>query len=231
MRRRLRTTQSFYISLETYRQWFRATTTPAGESPIETYHHLKTQYHRWARLEQSMKREIGEIIMLKQLLQVLPCETWTWMKEHEPMSGLAAAKLAQQYMHTHRVSSHRSQPFKDECDAAFQNLKSRLCIRSILRSQDFSQQFLVQKDVLAIGLRAVLAQWSSGEERPVVFSIRKLLPREQRYLTIEKECLAIKWALESLRYYLLRREFDLETDHRALSWINTMKDHNARVSQ
>ncbi|KAJ8369368.1 hypothetical protein SKAU_G00093960 [Synaphobranchus kaupii] len=46
---------------------------------------------------------------------------------------------------------------------------------------------------------------------------QKLLPRETRYSTIEKECLAIKWALDSLRYYLLRREFDLATDHLALT--------------
>ncbi len=54
----------------------------------------------------------------------------------------------------------------------------------------------------------------------MVFLSRKLLPREARYSTIEKE-----------RYYLLRWEFDLETDHRALTWINTMKDHNARVTR
>ena len=48
---------------------------------------------------------------------------------------------------------------------------------------------------------------------------------------IEKECLAIKWALDSLRYYLLGRTFDLETDHRALSWINSMRDKNSRVTR
>ena len=65
----------------------------------------------------------------------------------------------------------------------------------------------------------------------MVFLSRKLLPRETRYSTVEKECLAIKWSLESLKYYLLGREFDLQTDHRALTWINSMKDHNARVTR
>ena len=37
----------------------------------------------------------------------------------------------------------------------------------------------------------------------VVYISRKLLLREQRYSTVEKECLAIKWALEMLKYYLL----------------------------
>ncbi|KAJ8353390.1 hypothetical protein SKAU_G00209570 [Synaphobranchus kaupii] len=54
------------------------------------------------------------------------------------------------------------------------------------------------------------------EERPVLYLSRKLLPRETRYSTIEKECPAIKWALDSLQYYLLGREFDLDTDYRAL---------------
>ncbi len=52
--------------------------------------------------------------------------------------------------------------------------------------------------------------------RPVAYISRKLFPREVRYSTVEKECLAIKWALDSLRYYLLGREFTLETDHKAL---------------
>lgn len=81
------------------------------------------------------------------------------------------------------------------------------------------------------GIGAVLAQRQAGQEQPVVFLSRKLLPRESRYSTIEKECLAIGRKLESLRYYLLGWEFDLKTDHRALTWINSMKDTNARVTR
>ncbi len=54
----------------------------------------------------------------------------------------------------------------------------------------------------------------------------KLFPREVRYSTVEKECLAIKWALDSLRYYLLGREFTLETNHKALQWLGKIKDSN-----
>ena len=90
---------------------------------------------------------------------------------------------------------------------------------------------MVQTDASDVGIGAVLIQGDDGEERPLLYLSRKLEPRETRYSTIEKEGLAIKWALESLRYYLLGREFDLETDHRALSWINTMKDRNARITR
>lgn len=122
-------------------------------------------------------------------------------------------------------------PWTEDCETAFNTLKEKMCSSPVLQSPDFSQRFLVQVDASATGIGAVLAQGSSGEEKPVVYLSRKLLPRETRYSTIEKECLAIKWALDSLRYYLLGREFDLETDHRALTWIQSMKDHNARVTR
>lgn len=112
-----------------------------------------------------------------------------------------------------------------DCDTAFRSLKEKMCSSPVLQNPDFTQRFLVQVDASATGVGAVLAQG----ENPVVYISRKLLLRETRYSTVEKECLAIKWSLESLRYYLLGREFDLETDHIALTWIQTMKDHNSRV--
>ena len=48
---------------------------------------------------------------------------------------------------------------------------------------------------------------------------------------MERECLAIKWALDSLRYYLLGRPFQLEMDHRALQWLGRMRDTNSRVTR
>lgn len=122
-------------------------------------------------------------------------------------------------------------PWTGSCETAFNTLKEKMCSSPVLQSPDFSQRFLVQVDASAIGLGAVLAQGCEGERKIVVYLSRKLLPRETRYSAVEKEGLAIKWALDSLRYYLLGREFDLETDHKALSWIQTMKDHNSRVTR
>lgn len=80
-----------------------------------------------------------------------------------------------------------------------------------LKSPDFTQRFLVQVNASATGLGAFLVQGNQGNERPVVYLSHKLLPRDTHYSAVEKECLAIKWALESLQYYFLGREFDLET--------------------
>ncbi|KAL1279928.1 hypothetical protein QQF64_014528 [Cirrhinus molitorella] len=103
--------EKFNISAETYRQRFRASTTPAGESPTETYNRLRTLYCRWVRPDLHTKEEIGETIILEQLLRVLPYDSRTWVREHEPTTGLAAAKLALQYMNAHR-GAPRTQPLK-----------------------------------------------------------------------------------------------------------------------
>lgn len=53
----------------------------------------------------------------------------------------------------------------------------------------------------------------------MVYISRKLFPRETRYSAVELECLAIKWTIDTLEYYLLGRQFNLEEDHKALQWL------------
>ena len=78
---------------------------------------------------------------------------------------------------------------------------------------------MLQTDASERGLGAVLSQYDiEGKDHPVLYLSRKLLPREQNYATIEKECLAMKWAICSLQYYLLGRKFKIITDHQPLRW-------------
>lgn len=118
-----------------------------------------------------------------------------------------------------------------DCDNAFNDLKNALCSEPVLQSPKFDQPFTVQTDASEFGLGAVLLQGEQGQLRPIAYISRKLLPRETRYSVVEKECLAVKWALDSFKYYLLGRRFTLETDHRALTWLGRMKDTNARITR
>ncbi|XP_046704285.1 zinc finger protein 24-like [Silurus meridionalis] len=85
--------EKFNVSPEIYHQRFHATTTPVVETPSETYNR---------RPELHTKEEIGEMVILEQFLHVLPFEIRIWVKEREPRTGLAAAKLAQQYRNAHQ---------------------------------------------------------------------------------------------------------------------------------
>lgn len=91
----------FDISPETYWQRFRSLTVPPGESPTESHHCLRGLYRRWIRPEQHTKEEIGEAIILEH--PVLSAEVRTWVVEHEPANGQAAAKLALQHINARRA--------------------------------------------------------------------------------------------------------------------------------
>ena len=119
-----------------------------------------------------------------------------------------------------------------QCNRSFQLLKEALCDNSVLAMPDFSEEFILQTDASDRGLGAVLSQMGNdGKDHPVVFLSRKLKPHEENYATIEKECLAIKWAIESLQYYLLGREFKVVTDHQPLKWLNEAKEKNKRLTR
>ena len=119
-----------------------------------------------------------------------------------------------------------------ECAAAFDQLKDSLCVSPVLKSPDWNKPFVLQTDASDRGVGAVLSQSEDdGNDKPVAYFSRRLLPREERYSTIEKECLAIKLAVQAFHVYLMGRPFTIQTDHRSLAWLDRMKDTNARLTR
>ncbi|XDV30635.1 hypothetical protein PO909_033505 [Leuciscus waleckii] len=119
----------------------------------------------------------------------------------------------------------------EEAVAAFQDIQQSLSKEPVLYSPNFDGDFILQTDASDRGLGAELLQGPPDDRHPVAYISRKMFPREVRYSTVEKEALAIKWALDSFRYYLLGGEFTLETDHKALQWMERMKDTNGRITR
>ncbi|CAJ0958241.1 unnamed protein product [Ranitomeya imitator] len=95
-------------------------------------------------------------------------------------------------------------------------MKNALCKQPVLMAPNFKKEFILQTDASDVGVGAVLSQELHGEEHPVLYLSRKLSSSEKNYSVVEKECLAIKWAVDTLRYYLLGRKFRLVSDHAPL---------------
>ena len=88
------------------------------------------------------------------------------------------------------------------CNDAFIKLKHLLCTTPVLKSPDFQQGFIIQTDASDRAVGAVLSQLDEqGLDHPIAFFSKKLLPREERYSTVEKECLAIKLGIHAFRVY------------------------------
>jgi len=82
----------------------------------------------------------------------------------------------------------------------------------------------VSADASSFGLGAILTyQQPSGEWKPVAYISRSTTPTEQRYAQIEKEALAVTWACEWFRDYLIGLTFHIQIDHKPLVLLFTSK--------
>lgn len=117
-----------------------------------------------------------------------------------------------------------------ECNEAFQKLKVALASSPVIRNPDFRKMLYLQVDASNTGIAAVLSQRDDdGQNHPVVYESRKLLPREVAYPTMEKECLAIVWGTQKLHPYLYGRHFVIQTDHQPLTWLQQVKSKNQKL--
>lgn len=114
-------------------------------------------------------------------------------------------------------------------EIAFRTLKSSLINSPILKLPNLKESFILQTNASDRGLGAVLLQCEGDQKLPVAYASRKLEDSESVYATVEKECLAIVWAIQKFQKYLYEQEFVLETDHSPLVYLNKSKVTNARL--
>lgn len=114
---------------------------------------------------------------------------------------------------------------------AFEKLKSSLASAPILKQADQTQPFLIRTDASNYGLGAVLMQSVDGQELPVEYASRLLLDAERNYPTIEREALAVVWALEKFRGYIDGSDITVCSDHRPLKWLMTLQSPSGRLTR
>ena len=105
---------------------------------------------------------------------------------------------------------------KQENDA-FTKLKSLLSTDTVLAHFDAFVPIGIACDASNVGIGAALFDWyPDGSERPIA-NVSKTLSKSQRnYSQIQKEALAIIFALKKFCQFLFGRKFILVTDHKPL---------------
>lgn len=81
--------------------------------------------------------------------------------------------------------------WEDLCLKDFQKTKKSLCLDMVLKHPNFMHPFILQTDVYNQAVGAMLSQMDRVDW-PIAYTSYKLNPHEQRYTTIEQECLNIK---------------------------------------
>ena len=121
----------------------------------------------------------------------------------------------------------------DQCQKAFDTLKNMLCQHPILKSPDFEKPFSIAVDASDVAAGAVLLQKDeqSNVEHPIAYFSKKFNEHQKNYSTIEKELMALIFALQHFEVYVTSGEGPLTvyTDHNPLVFLNKMKNKNRRL--
>ena len=121
--------------------------------------------------------------------------------------------------------------WNDKCREAFETVRQMLCCAPVLALPRFEIPFELSADASDSGLGAVLSQSVNGRQHVIGYASRTLHQHEKNYAVIEKEALALVWAMGYFRCYLYGRPFVLRTDHKPLVWLKSVKKPSGRLAR
>ena len=108
-----------------------------------------------------------------------------------------------------------------ECQQKFEELKAYLTTTPIVRAPDWHLPFEVMCDASDLAVGAVLGQKVEGKPYVVYYASKTLNEAQRNYTTTEKELLAVVYALDKFRSYLIGLDIVIFTDHSALKYLLT----------
>nr|XP_033510734.1 uncharacterized protein LOC117275541 [Nicotiana tomentosiformis] len=119
--------------------------------------------------------------------------------------------------------------FSDNSRKAFEILKEHLTNAPIVISPDWSEPFEIKCDASDIAVGAILGQKRDKTFRPIYYANRTLNEAQKNYATTEKELLAVVFAFDKFRSYLIGTKVTVFTDHAALNYLLAKKDARPRL--
>nr|GEZ90805.1 reverse transcriptase domain-containing protein [Tanacetum cinerariifolium] len=117
----------------------------------------------------------------------------------------------------------------EECIQAFRTLKEKLTKALIFIALNWDQPFELMCDASDYTVGAVLGQRVEKHFRPIHYASKTMNQDETNYTTTEKEMIAVVYAFDKFRSYLITNKSIVYTDHSALKYLFTKKDAKARL--
>ncbi|GJW91669.1 reverse transcriptase domain-containing protein [Tanacetum coccineum] len=130
---------------------------------------------------------------------------------------------------THLLEKNTLFIFSDKCIQAFETLKKKLTEAPILIDPDWDLPFELMCDASDFTIGAILGQRHKRHFRPIHYASKTMTDAESHYTTKEKEMLAVVYAFEKFRSYLILNKSIVYTDHSALKYLFAKKDSKARL--
>ncbi|GJT57845.1 reverse transcriptase domain-containing protein [Tanacetum coccineum] len=134
---------------------------------------------------------------------------------------------------THLLEKETPFVFSKDCIDAFhfffQTLKKKLTEAPILVVPDWNLPFELMCDASDFAIGAVLGQRKMKHFQPIHYASKTMTEAQIHYTTTEKEMLAVVYAFEKFRPYLVLSKSIVYTDHSALKYLMNKQDAKPRL--
>jgi hypothetical protein len=112
----------------------------------------------------------------------------------------------------------------DACLRSFKILKKTLISALIIQPPDWSLPFEIMCDASDYTMGAVLGHTKDKKHHVIVYASKTLIGPQLNYATTEKELLAVIFAIDKFRSYLVGAKIIIYSDHVVLKYLLTKKD-------
>ncbi|GJS50293.1 reverse transcriptase domain-containing protein [Tanacetum coccineum] len=130
---------------------------------------------------------------------------------------------------THLLEKETPFFFSKECIESFNTLKIKLTEDPILIAPNWDLPFEQMCDASDFAIGAVLGQRKNKHFQPIHYASKTMTKAQAHYTTTEKELLAVVYAFEKFRSYLISSKSIVYTDHSAIKYLFAKKDAKARL--
>ncbi|GJW63880.1 reverse transcriptase domain-containing protein [Tanacetum coccineum] len=130
---------------------------------------------------------------------------------------------------THLLEKETPFVFSKDCIDAFETLKKKLTEAPILVVPDWNLPFELMCDASDFAIGAVLGQRKMKHFQPIHYASKTMTEAQIHYTTTEKEMLAVVYAFEKFRPYLVLSKSIVYTDHSALKYLMNKQDAKPRL--
>ncbi|GKC00555.1 reverse transcriptase domain-containing protein [Tanacetum coccineum] len=130
---------------------------------------------------------------------------------------------------THLLEKETPFVFSQDCIVAFETLKKKLTEAPILVVPDWNLPFELMCDASDFAIGAVLGQRKTKHFQPIHYASKTMTEAQIHYTTTEKEMLAVVYAFEKFRPYLVLSKSIVYTDHSALKYLLSKQDAKPRL--
>ncbi|GJS82280.1 reverse transcriptase domain-containing protein [Tanacetum coccineum] len=130
---------------------------------------------------------------------------------------------------THLLEKETPLIFLKECIKAFNILKKKLTEAPILVNPNWDRPFEIMCDASDYAVGAVLGQRKTKHFQPIHYESKTMMDAQAHYTTTEKELLAVAYAFEKFRPYLVLSKTIVYTDHSDLKYLLAKQDAKPRL--